>query len=99
MEARRADRSERPESCLHCVIMTTIESWFEYHGEKREGQVIIDLTHAISKLAECTVELSESAGDRSSRRRAFRFTHEALDANLKSQRTGKLVPVDIPAEH
>jgi hypothetical protein len=98
-EAKKAERSERDDSCLHCVLMTSLEGWFERHGERRDGQMVIDVVQTVSKLAECIVEITEAAQDRSARRRAFRFAHEALDANLKSQRSGKLVPVDIPSEH
>lgn len=95
----KAPRNERPDSCLHCVLMTAMEQWFERHGARQAGQVVVDVTLAVGKLAECIVEVTEATGDRSQRRRAFRFAHDALDANLKSQRTGKLVPVEIPAEH
>lgn len=98
-DTRKASRDERPDTCLHCVLMTALEGWFERHGDRQNGAVVLDVAHAVSKLAECTVEIAEMAGDRSQRRRAFRFAHDALDANLKSQRTKKLVGVDIPAEH
>ena len=96
---QKADREHRSDSCLHCVVMTAIEQWFERHGERADGQVVVDVTHVLAKLAECAVEFVEATGDRSQRRRAFRFAHEALDAQLKSARTGKLVEVDIPHEH
>lgn len=87
------------DACLHCAVMATVSEWFDKHGERANGTIVIDVTHAISKLTECTVELSEAAQDRVARRRAFRFAHDALDANLKALRTGKLVELDIPAEH
>lgn len=97
---RKASRDERPDTCLHCVVMTAIEQWFERHGERApSGQMMIDVTHVVAKLAECTVEFVEATGDRSKRRRAFRFAHDALDAQMKSSRTGKLVEVEIPEEH
>lgn len=97
--AGKADREHRDENCLHCVLMNAIEKYFQQHGERRGGQVVIDVTLVVSKLAECTVEMTEMTRDRSQRRRAFRFAHDALDAQLKSARSGKLVEVDIPGEH
>jgi hypothetical protein len=94
-----ATREERPDSCLHCVVMTAIEDWFERHGERRGGNVVIDVLLAVSKLTECVVQITETVPDRSGRRRAFRFAHDALDGNLKSQRAGKLVTVESPPEH
>jgi hypothetical protein len=94
-----AQRHERPDSCLHCVLMTAIEEWFQRHGERRGNVVVIDCYHGISKLIECAVELAELAEDRSQRRRAIRFAHDAIDGAVKSLRTGKLVGVDMPPEH
>ncbi len=87
------------DKCLHCVLMEALEGWFDRNGKREGGVVVIDIAEAISKLAECTVEITQMPDDRSQRRRAFRLAHDALDANLKSTQTGKLVPVDIPAEH
>jgi hypothetical protein len=87
------------EICLHCALMATINEWMRRSGRSQNGKPVFDVTLAISKLTECTVEIAEMPGDRSSKRRAFRFAHDALDANLKSQRTGQLVPVEIPGEH
>lgn len=98
-EATKAPRDQRPDTCLHCVLMSALEEWFERHGKRQDGKVVIDATLVLSKFAECAVEIVEMTGDRAKRRRAMRFAHDALDAALKSQRTGKLVPVDIPAEH
>lgn len=96
----KAPREDRPDSCLYCVLMTAIEDWFTRHGQRApDGRVIVDLNLVIGKLAECMVEHTAAAGNRSDRRRAFRFAHEALDAVLKSIWTGKLVSVDIPSEH
>jgi hypothetical protein len=100
-ETFKASRDARPDSCLHCVLMTALEEWFERHGKREaNGDVVIDVLHAINKLCECTVELAEETPQsRSDRRRALRFAHEALDAHVKSVRTGKLVPVTVPSEH
>lgn len=98
-DTRKASRDERPDSCLHCVLMTAFEGWHERHAPRQDGKVMIDVIHAISKLTECAVEIIEEAGDRSQRRRAMRFAHDALDANLKSVRTKKLISVDVPPEH
>jgi len=96
---RKAERHDRPDSCLHCVLMTALEGWCERHAPRQDGKVVVDILHAVGKLAECAVEITEFAGDRSQRRRAFRYAHDALDAALKSQRTKKLVEVEVPAEH
>lgn len=95
----KADREHRDENCLHCMLMNTIEQYYRQHGERANGQVVIDVTQVVAKLAECTVEMTEMTRDRSQRRRAFRFAHDALDAQLKSVRSGKLIEVDIPGEH
>ncbi|WP_339467806.1 hypothetical protein [Pseudomonas lurida] len=80
--------------------MNAADDWHRQHGKRHpDGQVIVDLTYAIAKFAECLVELSQAAGSRHDRRRAFRYAHDALDAALKSTQTGKLVEIDIPAEH
>jgi hypothetical protein len=88
----------RRDDCLHCVVATAIEEFFERHGERRDGQVVIDVMTVCSKLAECTAEVINLLSDRSQRRRAMRFAHDALDASMKSQRTGRLVSVDVPVE-
>jgi hypothetical protein len=98
--AAKVPRDQRQDTCLHCVVMTAIEGYFRQHGERApDGQVVIDVTMVVQKLAECTVEMTEMTRDRSQRRRAFRFAHDALDAQLKSARSGKLVEVEIPSEH
>lgn len=98
--AVKAPAGERPDNCLHCAIMKTLEAWFTEYGRRAPGgQVIIDLDLVIAKLAECMVEHTEHAQGRTDRRRAFRFAHASLDAALKSAKTGKLVAVDIPQEH
>lgn len=94
----KAEREERRDSCLHCVVMDVIEDWFERHGERSDGKVVVDVILVIGKLSECMVEFTEATGDRASRRRAFRYAHDAIDAALKSSKTGKLVAVDIPKE-
>lgn len=96
--AIKADREHRPDSCLHCTILTALEEWFQAHGERVGSQVRIDVVLAVSKLTECAVEIIQEVPDRSGRRRAMRFAHDALDAALKSQITGKQVAVDIPTE-
>ena len=87
------------EPCLHCAIIATVNDWFERNGEQRNGRVVFDVVEAISKLQECAAEFAEMPEDRATRRRAFRFAHEALDAALKAERSGKRVVVDIPVEH
>lgn len=89
------------ENCLHCAVMAMVNEWFDRHGEHRapDGQIMIDGLVAISKLTECIVQITQMAPERSQRRRGFRFAHDALDANLKSVQTGKLVPLEFPAEH
>ena len=91
--------ADKLKPCLHCAIVATINDWFEQHGEVRDGRVVFDVVEAISKLQECAAEFAEMPADRSTRRRAFRFAHEALDAALKAERSGKQVAVDIPVEH
>lgn len=98
IDTDKAPRDHRPDGCLHCVLMTALEEWFQRHGRREDGKVVIDVIHATSKLQECVVELVGMGGDRSDRRRAMRFAHDALDAALKSKRTGKLVAVDVPEE-
>jgi hypothetical protein len=95
----KAPRGERPDDCLHCVVMTSVEQWFERHGERRHGNVVIDVAHAINKLTECIVELAYMPPERSKRRRAMCFAHDCLDAGVKSRHTGKLVAVDLSEEH
>lgn len=99
MDAKAADRDARPDTCLHCVVMTAIEDWFERHGKRVNGQVVVDVIEVASKLAECTVQVISMIPDRNQRRRALRMAHDAIDANVKSQQTGKLVALDVPAEH
>lgn len=91
-EVRRSD-------CLHCVVADAIEAHYRKHGERVNGQVRIDIVEVCSKLAEAMVEVITMIPDRPGRRMAMRFAHDALDANLKSQTTGKLVAVDLPHEH
>lgn len=95
----KADREDRDDNCLHCMVMGTIEQYFRKHGERRDGKVVIDVMLVLQKLAECTIEITEMTAGRSQRRRAVRFAHDCLDAQLKSVRTGRLVEVDIPQEH
>jgi hypothetical protein len=98
--AHKAPRNRRPDSCLHCVLMTAIEEWSERHGERRDSKVVLDVAHIISKLTECIAEVINAPNlERSQRRRALRMAHEALDANMRSIKTGKLVELEIPAEH
>ena len=88
------------EKCLHCAVMATVHSWVEEHGPLTEGNLrVFDVVGLIENLTQCVVEVSQSPPERHQRRRAHRFSHDALDAHLKSKQTGKLVPVDIPAEH
>lgn len=96
--AAKAPRDQRRESCLHCCVLTAIEEWFQHHGNRRDGVVVIDVIEVSSKLAECTVEIINSLPERSQRRSAMRFAHDALDANMKSQNRGKLIAVEIPTE-
>jgi hypothetical protein len=77
--------------------MTALEHWFERHGERMDGKLVIDVFHAIAKLTECAAELADMSGNRAETRRAMRLAHDSLDAALKSIRTGKLVPVEILA--
>lgn len=91
--------ADKIDLCLHCAITSTINEWFEVHGERRDGRVVFDVVEALSKIQECAAEISIMPEDRASRRRAARFAHVALDAALESGRTGKRVAVDIPAEH
>jgi hypothetical protein len=96
---RKAERGERPDTCLHCVLMTALEEWFERHGTLDHGKVVVDVLHAVQKLNEVSAELIEHVPDRSGRRRAARFAHDTLDATIKSLRTGKLQAVEAPPEH
>lgn len=98
-DASKVPREDRPDSCLHCVLMTAMEKWFERHGEHKNGTVVVDILHAISKFEECVAEMAGELPDRSQRRRAIRFAHDAVDAAVKSQQTGKLVEVTVPVEH
>lgn len=99
MRSAKADREHRTDECLHCVLMTALEKWFERHGKREGGKVVIDVVWAIEKLSECTVDVVQMVPDRSNRRRGFRFAHDALDACLKAAHTGKLQAVDIPTEN
>jgi hypothetical protein len=85
--------------CLHCIVSEAIEKFYRDRGQRHDGKVIIDVMEVASKLSEAIVEVILCIPDRSKRRRAMRFAHDALDGNLKSQTTGKLVEVDIPDEH
>lgn len=85
--------------CLHCVLMDALEDWAEVHARKEAGQTVYDIPLIVAKFTECIVELTESVVGRSGRRRAFRYAHDALDANLKAHQTGKLVELKIEAEH
>lgn len=97
--ASKAPPDDRNPACLHCVVMTAIEGHFKAHGRRVQGQYVIDVMEVLSKLAECTVEIVNSLPERSKRRRAMRLAHDALDACVKSQQSGKLVSVDVPVEH
>lgn len=85
--------------CLHCAVMETVNAWVEKHGPISGGKRVFDVVKIIEDLAQCTVEVSQMPPGRSQRNRAHRFAHNALDAHLKSQRTGQAVAVEIPAEH
>lgn len=88
------------DKCLHCAISETINDWFDQYGKRADsGRVILDIVQAISSTAEVMGDLTESAGERSQRKRALRLAHAAIDAKVQSLRTGKIVPVDIPVEH
>lgn len=97
IDAKKAE--VRRTGCLHCVIAEAIEVYYQEHGERINGQVRIDVTEVCSKLTEAMVEVIQMIPDRNQRRRAMRFAHDALDSNLKSQQSGKLVAVDIAREH
>ena len=88
------------EKCLHCAIMSTIDAWVNEHGDRSpDGAPIFDIVNVIEHLANCTVSVAEMAPDRSRRRRAHRYAHDALTAHLQSKQTGKSVLVNIPVEH
>lgn len=91
-EVRRTD-------CLHCVLMDSMEDWLTEHAPKIHGKTSIDVSFVSSKLMEVLAEVICTMQDRSSRRRAVRFSHDALDAAIRSQMTGRLVEVDCPAEN
>ena len=97
IDARKSE--VRREDCLHCVVMDSIETYFREHGTVQNGQCVIDVAEIASKLTECVAEVICSIPDRNKRRRAVRFAHDALDANMRSQATGKLVEVEVPHEH
>jgi hypothetical protein len=97
IDAKKAD--VRSEDCLHCVVADAIEDFYRRRGERVNGMLLIDVAEVTSKLTECIVEVIREIPDRSKRRRAMRMAHDALDANLKSQISGKLVEIDIPHEH
>ena len=95
-----AQKSEvRRDDCLHCVVMDGIEKYFREHGTFQNGQCVIDVVEVASKLTECLAEAICLIPDRNKRRRAVRMAHDALDANMRSQMTGKLVEVEVPHEH
>lgn len=91
-EVRRTD-------CLHCVVAEAVEVYYREHGKRVGEQVVIDVPEVCSKLAEAMVEVITMIPDRVNRCRAMRLAHDALDANLKSQMSGKLVEVEVPHEH
>ena len=88
------------DKCLHCAVMATVRSWVKEHGEVKDGVAVFDIVSIIESLSQCTVEVGQLAPERSQRRRAQRFAHDALDAFLKSKLNGNsTVSVNIPTEH
>lgn len=99
MKLDRDDQINAGAPCLHCAILEVMNHWFVEHGPRENGEVIIDATIAIGTLQECAAEFIEQTQDRSARRRAQRFAHDAIDAAVKALKTGETVPVDIVPEH
>lgn len=87
------------DKCLHCAVIETVSAWVKENAPRSDGQPIFDVVKIVEDLAQCVVEVSQMPEERGQRRRAHRFAHDALDAHLKAKATGKVVPVEIPAEH
>lgn len=82
--------------CLHCVLNFAMGKWAEHNARRNaDGVIVLDVAHAISKIAELVGSLVYQAPEGLQRDNFERYAHECLEGAFEHQRTGKVVAVSL----